>query len=455
MSYEVHDLGDDNYLVGNGIAVQNSLSNDAKDLKVKLQDALQDSAIRLVGPVSFQQAKTFDTIQIDPKGSAKLEVKVEQTEIGAVLLFCDEDNILQWIFPTGFVAGEANIAGQDRGHLLFDLPAPKDSVGTWNAEKDSRFFVALVFPNRLVATKPLAFFRGVENSLRPYQLVDFPFNDPSRSFARTTFHPGRWLLFIHGAFSSCSGAFSDLTFETIAKLKKPYQGVIGFNHPTLGDSPAENGERLFRDLTEAKGRNPWKGYTFDIVTHSRGGLVCREFASNEGIDVRKVVLVASPNLGTQLAEPKQIRNFLNAYLNLIKFLDRSRSLSVMIRMIELLHYLTVESLSGLQAMRPGSKYLDELNGRGMKSTIFYGISADFKPNEGDKKLVALERQLRENVFEQTNDLIVPHTGSFQRRSGDMSWIPAKNRLELKGNVHHTSYFEQEEVNRKLIEWLTK
>jgi hypothetical protein len=89
------------------------------------------------------------------------------------------------------------------------------------------------------------------------------------------------LLLLHGTFSSTEGSYGflyqskDVPADTDCGwlknviLSKKYEQVIGFDHPTVKDSPQKNAATLFSMLA------PGGSFTqpVDIITTSRGGLV--------------------------------------------------------------------------------------------------------------------------------------------------------------------------------------
>jgi hypothetical protein len=129
----------------------------------------------------------------------------------------------------------------------------------------------------------------------------------------------RNLLFLHGTFSNAAAAFKELAstrgsdgktlFESIAATYG--DRVFAFDHFTVSKSPKENVQDLLNSL-------PNGPFVFDVVTHSRGGLVLRhlvEIPDSSGTVARRfvlrnAVLVASPNEGTPLASPKRFDYFL-------------------------------------------------------------------------------------------------------------------------------------------------
>ena len=118
--------------------------------------------------------------------------------------------------------------------------------------------------------------------------------------------PARSLLFIHGTFSDAAGAFSGLAKANFFDRVKATYGdrIFAFNHFSVSRTPEQNARMLLEGLPE-------QATLFDVVTHSRGGLVLRtliESADLFGELARRftpgrVVLVASPNDGTPLATP--------------------------------------------------------------------------------------------------------------------------------------------------------
>src|SRR6202008_2940188 len=88
--------------------------------------------------------------------------------------------------------------------------------------------------------------------------------------------------------------------------------IFAFDHFTVSRTPDENA----RALLDALPKGP---AVFDVITHSRGGLVLRplvEMAKSLGpnairFQLGRAVLVASPNDGTPLASPNRFEDFLN------------------------------------------------------------------------------------------------------------------------------------------------
>jgi hypothetical protein len=119
---------------------------------------------------------------------------------------------------------------------------------------------------------------------------------------------GRSLLLVHGTFSNAVGAYKELAAsDFFARVASTYgDRVFAFNHFTLSRTPEENAHMLLEGLPE-------RPVTFDVVTHSRGGLVLRNLVERATVfgplarrfKLGRAVLVASPNDGTPLATPRR------------------------------------------------------------------------------------------------------------------------------------------------------
>src|SRR4030095_11551382 len=80
----------------------------------------------------------------------------------------------------------------------------------------------------------------------------------------------RSLLLVHGTFSNAAGAFASLAKSNFFEEVAPLYGerMFAFDHFSISRTPEENVRMLLKEL-------PDKAFTFDVITHSRGGLVLR------------------------------------------------------------------------------------------------------------------------------------------------------------------------------------
>jgi hypothetical protein len=89
---------------------------------------------------------------------------------------------------------------------------------------------------------------------------------------------GRVLLFLHGTFSHAASAYRNLADTNFFAQIKPLYGeqIFAFNHFTVSKSPEDNARQLLAGL-------PAQSLTFDVVTHSRGGLVLRNLVERASV----------------------------------------------------------------------------------------------------------------------------------------------------------------------------
>ena len=133
----------------------------------------------------------------------------------------------------------------------------------------------------------------------------------------------RVLLFIHGTASSLAGGYADVNTKILQALKKEYPIILGYDHFTLSKTPEDNAKEM-RAKLEKSGLLD-QGVKFDVVTHSRGGLVLRslvELTAGGFKNVDKVIMVACPAGGTNLANPAKwdsVANMINLLTNIFAF----------------------------------------------------------------------------------------------------------------------------------------
>ena len=124
-------------------------------------------------------------------------------------------------------------------------------------------------------------------------------------------------------FRDAAAAFRPLARSTFFDRMASTYGdrVFAFDHFSVSRTPEENARMLLEGLPDGT-------TTFDVVTHSRGGLVLRnlaERAAHLGTRARRfklgrAVLVASPNEGTPLATPKRWEDTVGWVANLLEML---------------------------------------------------------------------------------------------------------------------------------------
>jgi len=260
-------------------------------------------------------------------------------------------------------------------------------------------------------------------SVSPPALLAGKLPDANLPGAISTDPPKRNLLFIHGTFSNACSAFSPLAsargsdgktfFESMRPLYE--DRIFAFDHFTVSRTPDENA----RALLDALPKGP---AVFDVITHSRGGLVLRtlvEMAKSLGpnairFQLGRAVLVASPNDGTPLASPNRFEDFLNWLSNLIDMFPENPFTSAAGFVAEALAWLAHEvqvDIPGLAAMNSQGAVIHQLqSSSGPPPKAYSSLVSNFQPENN-----VLARMLDAGVdlvFQTANDLVVPTEGGW-------------------------------------------
>jgi hypothetical protein len=276
------------------------------------------------------------------------------------------------------------------------------------------------------------------------------------------------LVFIHGTTSSTAGGFTGLqNFPTQADALYAKYGsrVLGFNHHTLTKSVAQNAVDFFSAM-------PPGNYQFDVISHSRGGLLGRTlkeltpaqlgqlvdpaWAPPAGVNVQigTIVLVGTPNVGTPLANPTDLPKAVSRLASIASSFSQDAAAFGLGALFVIFGGIVeggLGALPGLEDMNPGNPFLVELNSAASDTAPYYGIEADFQPTGG--LATAIENNGVDALFlGQANDLVVPTLG-----------VSDVNGLTLPGtqvdaypqsaNVYHTDYFYQQGTWDSILRFL--
>ncbi|HET9996178.1 MAG TPA: hypothetical protein VFQ17_01610 [Nocardioides sp.] len=266
---------------------------------------------------------------------------------------------------------------------------------------------------------------------------------------------GRALVLVHGTFSTAHGAFGSLPRATMTALHEAYGGrVVALDHHSVSVTPKENAELLARLVPD--------GATLevDLVTHSRGGLVGREIAGMSGagaVTVTGLVMVASPNAGTVLADREHLSDLLDRITDLAQFVPDNgvtETIGLVLAVLKQLAVGAVGGLDGIMAMNPSEDYLEKLNARPAPDAVLRAVAADYEPPPGAPLARVARDGATDLVFKAVdNDLVVPTGGCWDVE--DAPGFPIDERLVLdrSRSVDHNSLFRQPEVSERLLEWL--
>jgi hypothetical protein len=268
---------------------------------------------------------------------------------------------------------------------------------------------------------------------------------------------GPRLLFLHGTFSNTAGGFGDLAASDFFEWAAARYGgrIFAFNHFTMSETPEVNAAALLEALPASGG--PWE---FDVVTHSRGGLVMRSAVE---LNLRhsgrfrpgRVVLTASPNAGTPLATPGRWEEVLTFWANLGDLFPNvlTEAVSWVADALTWIAGRVGEDIPGLAAMNMDGEFISTLQqASGTAAGEWSALTANFHPDRSF--WLRLADAGLDRFFEGANDLVVPSEGGWQidRR---MQSIPAA-RIGCFGaggnlltdqpeRVHHVNFFAQAEA----------
>jgi hypothetical protein len=269
------------------------------------------------------------------------------------------------------------------------------------------------------------------------------------------------LLFIHGTTSTTAGAFEGLSAfpDLMTRIYRSYDDrVIGFNHHTMSKCIAENVRDFYAALAVGE-------YTFDIVCHSRGGLLARaltqlsdkdmsrflgvEWKRPAGVvvNVDRIVFVATPNAGTLLAEPKRIPQFVERLTNFVNmFPDGVLSISAgaLMSIAGSIAEVGLPHLPGLADQAPESDLLKAINDKAAAARYF-AFRVNFEP--AGNFFDVIKDAVADRIFEKAqNDLVVPTLGVTKTSIFD---LPAERLIEFgpKDGVHHTNCFRQDKIKQ--------
>ncbi len=272
------------------------------------------------------------------------------------------------------------------------------------------------------------------------------------------------LLFIHGTTSSTAGAFSGLQKfpQLLERLDAAYEGrLIGFNHHTMSIGVAENVRQLFAAFAEAPAE-----YTFDIVCHSRGGLLARalmhlddagltrllgeNFARPAGlhINIDRIVFVATPNAGTDLALPTRIAGLVERLTNYVNMLPDSAgtiAAGALMSLAAAIAEAGLPRIPGLADQAPESELLGTLRPSPGEADRFFAFQASFR-GSGDLLQVLRDATVDRLFADQDNDVVVPTKGVSRSAAFELDADRVVQFAPGDG-VHHTNFFSQSSIGR--------
>ena len=272
----------------------------------------------------------------------------------------------------------------------------------------------------------------------------------------------RALLFLHGTFSNGESAFGSLAKSAFFdRIRQQYRDrIYAFNHYSLSKSTTDNAQELLNAL-------PSHPQTFDVVTHSRGGLVLRTLVEEAGslihsnrFAVGQVVLVASPNDGTPLATPQRWDQTIGWFANLLEIIDKlgvdnpflTGAEFVSEAIVWLAHHASGD-LPGLRSMDSGGEIIAKLQAPPPPPDVYSALVANYNPDDSIwRRMVDVGV---DQFFGSANDLVVPSEGGWRVDHDGLHHVDAA-RIGCFGTggnlapneaapVMHTSFFSRPET----------
>lgn len=278
---------------------------------------------------------------------------------------------------------------------------------------------------------------------------------------------GRALLLLHGTFSNTVGAFKGLEktdfFERVAPLYRDQ--IFGFDHFTFSSTPLENAKDLLAAL-------PNSSLRFDVITHSRGGLVLRnlvecseDLEANKRFNLGHAVMLASPNEGTPLATPTRWQETIGWFANLIELFPENPFTTASGWVADGLVWLAGNAIAvmpGLAAMDAAGDQISRLQEQpGPPGDCYSAITSNYYPT--DRQIAAFLDMGIDNFFGGANDLVVP-TEAGWRIDASIDSIPGSrvavygpggNLSSGGGAVHHLNIVTQAETINFVVRALNK
>ncbi len=456
----------------------------------------------------------YDFLSVEGEPCFKLKIhQVDSSRVPALLLL-DSEGDVDWLILVERT--------EDPGSFVFEIPFDKEMV---MVNGDSFLIMIAYWP---IEDTEIMETRGVVDLIptKAYQLfhIDFfpetgitdirPFPDPKREAEA---YKNYWialqasmedpvLMMFHGFGGKIEKSLKNLIKDTstMTALSEKYgRRMIGFDHPSITDSPAKNADHFFEFFKPGVFPEGIPSFAMDMLTRSRGSIVAREIIEAPHPDfavpfkVAKLVMLAGPNQATPSAVRTNLIRTGLIWLNISKQRQEIASspsnieweddteldeelITEMIRMSSVASVRGIMASEddreavgfcpGLRALAPTSDYIKGLNlERGVvpEGTEYYAINVQFDPMslEGlsEKRKWKLARRIRRSFGEILTDGVVP---TFGGHGVDESHELVKTQQAFRdlfkeihmigpGATHHESLFLNEDLKRKLVRFLTQ
>ena len=389
--------------------------------------------------------------------------------------YCN-NNTLDEVFP------EAETVKRS-GNTTFEIPAALTNADAERGIAGSILLKGLnIFAKKAITAKV----KDIASDLEKKQLENMSgLYTIDANFQLQEFSPSpddkTYLLFLHGTGSSTKGSFGELVNTELWKYIVSAYGnnILAFQHETLTKSPLQN----VLDLVKALPKN----ISFDIISHSRGGLVGDTLArfcntnenikgfddneiaylkksgdrandlanieaikaglANKKVRVNKFIRVACPAQGTTLAS-KRMDHFFNVTFNLIGLASGIAANPAYGAFKNLIATVIdckneVDVLPGVEAMNPDSPFIKVLNSPATNVVLdqqLLIVSGNCKTKFNLKALLIIVSKL---FYLKDNDLVVNTRSMY---SGTKRETPVQYLFDEATDVDHFHYFKNKKTN---------
>lgn len=450
----------------------------AEDASQAFLLALADTGLQEQLTVEIRDHEETDGLVGSRSGATGQDMEIVVAGPGAgfgqVALYKAEDGSLTWHLSENVDPSEVPYRGP--GQLTYRFPRavmPVEALGPQRGILGAIGTKIIKFLFFRLADAALGavgnqFAARYEENHRPHRLRTFEpntYTTAGRSLEQQDWNKlstGRSLLLVHGTFSTSQNAFNSLPRPLLEELTERYNGrLFAFDHPTISIPPDEN-VRWFASQLPAR-----ISLDLDILAHSRGGLVSRVMAEDparvglEGrVEVKTLVMVATPNAGTVLADHAHIKVLLDRTTNILQFIPDNGVTDVLEIVLSIIKQLAIgvfKGLDGLTSMDPQGHFLTEyLNIPGPSgSTRYCAVASNYDPPRGSPLLRVARNGALDLVFGLApNDLVVPTQGAFESGSARNFPISTPVLFTPTDGVDHSAYWQQTRFVSAAREWLT-
>lgn len=422
-----------------------------------------------------RQAAAADRVVIRPAPPRRDAVQV--------IWYQDESGGVSWHFPDGFLE-RAKVGRSPEGtqrsvrraahgatftirtrtagaRRAFATGQPSTRLRGPIVKLGRKIFKVLMVPLSKVIARPLEKIVGRIEGKKRQELIRRLTADDYRRLVTEPFSDWksldgkRSLLVVHGIFSSTHGMLSGFPPMAMERLIAAYGGrAIALDQITVSRSPEQNAADFLRGVKKAR---PNGRFEFDVLCHSRGGVVSRTLAErgrslvpDHNCSFRSVYFVAAPNAGSPLADAEHMVEMIDVFTNLItNFPDGPvlYAIEIVLAIVKLIAYTAETRLPGIAAMGTEGYIPGVLNAAPAPDPAprYAASCSDYEPGSGDNGLLngRLADSVIDRVFGQAaDDLVTPRDGVFAANGHPLFPIAGPVVYDASEHVWHSDFFRR-------------